>query len=206
LDWENKHVGGLGRWILEHYGSVWDGNTIGPMLNPDGSELIRRYRARNAAVDAELHEDSPDMAAAQRFIHPEDYDADGKPLGPGDPMPTAKIDSVNQFRIVYTIFALMQESIATLTEETDRKLARRIKGKRRPPPMVTVIRLRHEEQFGYHEESTGGWLTYRSITRAHWRKQHYKGGVVKRILIHAYWRGPEDAPVWQPARVTSLQR
>jgi hypothetical protein len=146
------------------------------------------------------------MAAVQRLLHPEDYDADGNPLGPEAPIPDKVTNSINMFRTVYAIFALMQQTVAVLTEETDRRLARRIKNKRRPPPMVTVIRLRHPEQFGRRDESTGGWLTYRSITRAHWRRQHYGDGSVKRIFIHAYWRGSEELPVWQPQRVTSLQR
>jgi hypothetical protein len=206
LDFENEHIRELGRWVLAHYGSAFDGKPIGPMLNPDGTEKLRLYRERNAQIDEVLHKDSPAMALAQRYLHPEDYDEDGNPLGPDDPMPTMDVDSVNMFRIMYSIFALMQQTVAILIEETDRKLARRIKNKRKPPPTVTVIRLRREEQFGYHDESTGGWLTYRSLTRAHWRRQHYGDGSVKRIFIHAYWRGSDDLPVWQPQRVTSLQR
>jgi hypothetical protein len=196
----------LGNFVMAHYGSAFDGTIIGPMLNADGTEKLRQYREKNAEIDAQLHKDSPMMAAAHRFLHTEDYDADGNPLGPDDPLPEHITDSVNMFRVMYSIFALMQQTVVSLTEETDKRLARRIKGKRRPPPMVTVIRLRHPEQFGTRDESTGGWLTYRSITRAHWRRQHYGDGSVKRIFINAYWRGPEDAPVWQPQRVTSLQR
>jgi hypothetical protein len=203
---EDGHIRQLGRFVFAHYGSGFDGAPIGPMMHPDGTESLRKYRERNAEIDAQLHKDSPAMALTHRILHPEDYDADGNPLGPDTPIPDKLTNSVNVFRTVYAIFALMQQTVATLTEETDRKLARRIKNKRRPPPMVTVIRLRHPEQFGRHDEGTGSWLTYRSITRAHWRRQHYGDGSVKRIFINAYWRGPENAPVYQPARVTSLQR
>ncbi len=206
LDFSDGHIKELGIFIMSHYGSGFDGTPIGPMLNPDGTATLRDYRKRNAEIDAAMQHESPEMAKAHRWLHPEDYNKHGYPVGSEAPIPETIADSVNMFRIIYSVFALMQQSIATLTEETDKKLARRIKGKRRPPPMVTVIRLRHEEQFGYRDESTGGWLTYRSITRAHWRRQHYGDGSVKRIFIHAYWRGPEDAPVWQPQRVTSLQR
>lgn len=206
LEFEDGHIKELGRFVLAHYGSGFDGTPIGPMRNADGTEKLRRYRERNAEIDARLHTESESMAVAQRLLHPEDYDADGNPLGPDAPIPDKITDSVNMFRTVYAIFALMQDTVAVLAEETDRKLARRIKNKRRPPPMVTVIRLRRAEQFGYRDKETGNWLTYRTIVRSHWRRQHYKDGEVKRIFIHSYWKGSTDLPVWIPTRVTTLSR
>ena len=113
----------------------------------------------------------------------------------------------NTERILYAIFALMEQKVAQKDVYTDKRHARRMRHKKRgTPPMVTVITLRREEEWGYHEEGTGNWLMYRSIVKAHWRLQHYGDGTAKKIWIHRYWRGPDGAPIHQPKRVSSLTR
>jgi len=174
-----------GRFSLAHAGSILMGMPIGPFDWPTDD-----------GVNAQYLLDHPTDANLESFLK--------------ETRPSLKIDytvqQVNLFLIIYSVFALMQQSLAEIDEYTDKRLARRHRGKRRPPPIVSVIRLRHPEQFGAHEEGTGNWLTSRSMTRSHWRRQHYADGTVKRIFIHAYWRGSTDLPVWQPKRVTSLQR
>ena len=174
-----------GRFSLSHAMGVHLGMTIGPYTLPMDDARRAKYLSEHPSdtdIETYLAEAKPQLAV--------DY----------------AIQELNLALIVYSVFALMQQSLADLSDYTDKRLARRIRGKRRPPPIVTVIRLRHPEQFGAREEGTGTWLTYRSLTRAHWRRQHYADGTVKRIFINAYWRGPENAPFYQPQRVTSLQR
>jgi hypothetical protein len=122
-----------------------------------------------------------------------------------DPLVAYPVEVTNIGRLLYAVFWLMTQSVADLDEWTDKKLARRNRTKTRPLPMVTIIRLRHADRYGAREEGTGRWLTYRSVTRAHARRVHTKEGV-KRVWISAYWRGPEDGPIHQPKRVTTLVR
>lgn len=124
------------------------------------------------------------------------------------PVPFGTPITTNLGRICYAIFELMGQKIGHTEEYTDRRLARRNRNKKRPPAVVTVIQLRRREQYGYHEECTGTWLTYQSITRGHWRWQPYgpNRSQVKRIYIHPYVRGPENAPFFQPKRVATLAR
>lgn len=123
-------------------------------------------------------------------------------------LPPSIPEFANVSMILYAIFALMDQTIVALSEETDHKLTRRIRNKRRPPPMVTVIQLRRKEYHGYHQPGTGIWLTYRSVTRGHWRNQPYGPGrsEYRKIWINPYIRGDESLPFWQPKRVNTLAR
>ena len=197
----------LGRWVPMHYDGFMDGSRIGPFQFSFDSEKQVEYRKRNALTDLKLRAESGEFAEVHRKLHPELYDhEDGHLLDEGDPLPERIEESLNLSRVIYAIFALMEQSVVSKSTYTDRKMARRNRHKRRTPPMVTVITLRREEEFGYHEEGTGNWLMYRSIVKAHWRRQHYKDGSVRKIYIHRYWRGPDDAPIHQPKRVSSLSR
>jgi hypothetical protein len=141
-----------------------------------------------------------------RQTHQDQHADDRWHLEPADPGTRPQFGNVEH--VVFAIFALMSQTIVALSEETDHKLARRFRNKKRPPAMVTVIQLRRKEYHGYHDPGTGIWLNYRSMTRGHWRNQPYGPGrsEVKRIWVLAYWRGPEDAPIWQPKRVSTLAR
>ena len=123
---------------------------------------------------------------------------------------TDEIQASNLSRLLYSVFALMEQTRMTDTQTwTDKRLHRMSRKRSTTPPMVSVITLRRAERYGYHEEGTGRWLTYRAITRGHWRRQHHKvdgQDRVDRIWIHPYERGPKDAPLHQPTRVTSLSR
>jgi len=196
----------LGRWACSHYEGVTDGMRIGPAQFKDADDFVRKYREKNAAVDKELHSD-PEFAQVHRALHPEDFDDDGRLLDASDPIPEQIMPAENTERILYAIFVLMEQTVAQKDVYTDKRHARRMRHKKRgTPPMVTVITLRREEEWGYHEEGTGNWLMYRSIVKAHWRLQHYGDGTAKKIWIHRYWRGPDGAPIHQPRRVSSLTR
>lgn len=177
----------LGRWSLAHVGG--NPNRLGEWIDNDSPEM-RQYRETH--IDAAL--------------------ADDLELGLEPGGDKALIGTVPMFAnftaILLAIFSLMDQTIVQLSEETDRRLARRWKGKRRPPTAVTVIALRRKEYHGYHEKGTGTWLTYRSVTRGHWRQQPYGPGrqAVKRIWINPYIRGGEDLPFYQPPRVSTLAR
>jgi hypothetical protein len=123
-----------------------------------------------------------------------------------DPLVAYELVQLNFHRLMFAIFALMQTSAAELEEFTDKRIARRTRNRsHRPPPMVTIITLRHAEQYGARDHETGRWLTYRSWTRAHPRRVHTRDGV-KWVWINRYVRGPEGAPWHQPVRVTTLAR
>jgi len=197
---------GIGRWACSHYEGIVDGARIGPMEFTDAEDFVRRYREKNAKIDMDLHKD-PEFQAVHRALHPEDFDSDGRMLDENDPIPEQSMPGENTERIIYAIFALMEQKVAQKDVYTDKRHARRMRHKKRgTPPMVTVITLRREEEWGYHEEGTGNWLMYRSIVKAHWRLQHYGDGTAKKIWIHKYWRGSSDLPIHQPKRVSSLTR
>jgi hypothetical protein len=197
----------LGRWAPMHYDGFPDGMRIGPFTMEASAEKMQEYRRRNADADRELRAESAEFAAVHRKLHPELYDAEDEHLlDESDPLPERIEQSLNLSRMLYAIFALMEQSVVAKSTYTDKRMARRNRHKRRTPPMVIVITLRRAEDFGYYEEGTGQWLTYRSIVKAHWRRQHYKDGSVRRIYIARYWRGPEEAPIHQPKRVSSLSR
>jgi hypothetical protein len=117
-------------------------------------------------------------------------------------------NTINLGRINYAVFRLMEQELADVSDYEDRRLARRNRGKRRPPHAVTVIELRRRHHYGQYQEGTGTFLTYRSVTSGHWRNQPYGKGrqEVKRIWIHPYVRGPEGAPFHQSTKVNALKR
>jgi hypothetical protein len=175
----------IGRWQLTDTAAMKFGWTLGPMELGTDQDFIDLVNT--------LVRDTGETTTVQL-------------TEPDDVLVSYPIVTLNVHRVLYAIFLLMQQSVAELEDWTDKRLARRIRGKRRPPPMVTVIRLRHPERHGARDEGSGTWLAYRSQTRGHWRRQNYADGSVQRIWIHAYWRGPVDAPIFQPKRVTTLQR
>lgn len=186
----------LGPLHFVHTGAVPFGSSIGPMLMaiPDRRDL-------DAVLDA-TREDTGYVDENYRVMDNVVID----PLPHEDPLVGYEIDYINVHRVLYAIFMLMDQTITDISEFTDRKLARRGRNRTtRPFPMVTIIKLRRAEEHGDYDDD-GVWkLRYRSMTRAHWRRQHTKDGV-KKIWIHSYWRGPENAPVWQPHRVSTLER
>jgi hypothetical protein len=169
--------------VLGHLQAV--NGTLGKWMTGDEPEVLRYREAHGnqAQVDQEIFKDF-------------------------EPVPYTVPSFSNTHLILYAIFALMDQSIVSLSEETNHKLARRNRNKRRPPAMVTVIQLRRKESHGQHDQDSGRFLLYRSETRAHWRKQRYGPGrtEVKRIWILKYERGPEGAPFLNPKRVSSLSR
>lgn len=179
LNWQ------LGRWELAHAQAHFQDSKIGPYSLLDvGDDLYTRWRNEYIASAS-----PPTDMSAEPVI--------------GEYM----VQSTNITRIMYSIFALMDQTITDVSEYTDRKLARRTRNKRRPPPMVTIVTLRHAKSHGKYD-GDGSWLTYRSVTAGHWRWQPYGPGrqQVKHIWINPYVRGPEDAPFHQPERISTLAR
>ena len=127
---------------------------------------------------------------------------------PDTPLVSYPIDVINIHRVMYAIFMLMGQTIVDVAEWTDKKLHRRLQHRtNRPPPMVTIIRLRRPDTFGSIDPQDGVWkMNYRTWVRAHWRRQHYADGTTRKIWIHTYVRGPDDAPFHTPDRVTTLMR
>lgn len=109
-----------------------------------------------------------------------------------------------------SVFSLMEQTITTIDEHEDTRLARRVRqNKAFTPPLVTVVTLRHENHYGQRDESTGNWLTYRYIRSGHWRMQPYgprHDKKVKKIWISPTMVGDPNLPFHEPIRVTSLKR
>jgi hypothetical protein len=189
---ENPGIHALGRWHLVMAGAVPIGSRLGPL----DYNLARINLAR---LDAVIDQVGPsDEQYVGELIKIAGIEV-------ADPLVAYPVVQLNLYRYLFACFALMQTTTTVLEDLTDKRLARRTRNRHRPPPMVTVISLRHPENYGAYEEGTGRWLTYRSLTRAHWRRVHTRDGI-KRVWVLAYWRGPQDAPVWQPKRVTTLRR
>lgn len=116
--------------------------------------------------------------------------------------------STNLTRYIYAIFQLMTQTIANVNEHEDTRLARRVRqGKAKTPPMVTVVTLRRESDYG-ERDSDGTWLSYRYVRRGHWRRQPYGPGRAEHrtIWISPTMVGSPDLPFHQPRHVTSLAR
>lgn len=189
----NQWSENLGRWELSHMVAHFDGTKIGPFdLHAIDDDLYTEWRAKYREDHAAGRLADPAASAADQSETVGEY----------------IVSSVNVPRILFSIFALMDQTITDVSDYTDRQYARRTRNKRKPPPVVTIIRLRHAKAHGTYEEGTGNWLTYRSVTAGHWRWQPYGPGrsEVKRIWINPYIRGPEDAPFHQPKRVATLVR
>jgi hypothetical protein len=127
------------------------------------------------------------------------------PWDPAGPPTIANLSGIN-----YAIFQLMRQTLADVSEWADRRLARRHRGKKRPPHMVTVIKLRRpaREESG---EGSGYVMTYQQIVDGHWKRVHFKDPEtgedrVRRQYITPYWRGDPNGPIRQTKRVTTLQR
>ena len=72
-------------------------------------------------------------------------------------------------------------------------------------PSVTLIALRKTKPVaGEGEGGGGGTLTMRHVVRHHWRFNHKTGR--KDIFVHAYVKGPEDAPLRVTKKVNALIR
>lgn len=172
-----------GLWALSHVEGIPFGTRLGSFFTEDDKQVIE-YKAK--------HKDTTEPELVDRL----------EPVIPGKRPIFGNISN-----LLFGIFALMDQTITSISEETDKRMARMVNKRRnQPPPMVTVIQLRRKENHGYHEEGTGRWLNYRSMVSMHFRRQHYKDGSVRRILINTYIRGPEDAPFYQPKRVNTLAR
>lgn len=175
--------GKMGRWSICHVERFVDGSVLAPWLS---AKDMTDYTMQTEVSDAWPKDFTPKTVAF-----------------PGETPVFGNISNV-----CFAIFALMEQSIAVLSEETDKRLARRNRNKKRPLPMVVVIKLRRESKHGYREPGTGTWLNYRTIVSGHWKRQHYGPGGenVKRIYVNDYPRGDPDLPLWIPQRVHTLSR
>lgn len=173
-----------GTWSLAHVESIKFGKKLGGFFTEDDPE-VQAYR--------NTHQDTTDPK----------FTTDLLPATPGKRPLFGNLSN-----LLFSIWALMDQTITDLSEETDKRLARMSVKRKRPPPMVTVIQLRRKESHGYHEEGTGRWLNYCSMTRGHWRRQPYGPGraMVRRIWVNPYIRGDPSLPFHQPRRVSTLSR
>lgn len=117
-------------------------------------------------------------------------------------------DRVEEIRWVYTAFFLMSQKITAVSEEKAssmvRSMARR-KG-RSIQPSIKIVSFRKRQ---YSHNTTGEsnreyhcqW-----IVDWHIRRQPYKNGVVKPILIDSYVKGPADKPLKPVAKKLFIAR
>jgi hypothetical protein len=183
----------LGPFHFLSTGALTLATRIGPML------LIHEAKE---VLDEVMHRADPDYSPDQTVM------IDAFNYEPTTPLVDYPIDTINVHRVMYAIFMLMGQTIVDVSQWNDKRLARRIKNRNhRPPPMVTVIKLRRPDLIGAIDPQDGVWkMNYRTWVRAHWRRQHYADGTTRKIWIHTYLRGPDDAPLHTPDRVTTLMR
>lgn len=173
---------------LAHLGAHADASQVGPW-NLTEDEIAYRERYRST------------------ISNEADGDESYVPLG-DDVLPWFAVETVNMTRLVFALFQLMDQTITDLSEVQDRHLHKmHVKKPNRPPGLVTVMKLRRESDHG-RRDSDGSWLTFRSVTSGHWRKQPCGPGrtEIKRIWINPYVRGPEDAPFRTTHKVSTLVR
>lgn len=107
-----------------------------------------------------------------------------------------------QFRVLQSIFRLMQQTIAVhATHHPDRATRRRAARAEYPEKEVTVIYLRRPRRDDYQEPTTEAerksidWQS-RWLVAGHWRNQYYASlGEHRQIWINPYIKGPEDKPL-----------
>lgn len=111
-------------------------------------------------------------------------------------------------RWLVAMWRLMQQSLATVTDEPPpRQLRRQLERRNVPDRKVSVVTLRRLKKPTTGEREVT-W-THRWIRRGHWRQQPYKenGDWVRRaIWIHPTICGPDDKPLLVRDRVYSLKR
>lgn len=153
---------------------------------------------------------------------------DGMPLGPSEvaahdkqqamviAQGTEPQKATNLVRYMHALWLLLNQTIVQTQEEYPERAGRRRAEKRGLPPKVTVIKLRRIEDNLRHEgESLIEW-SHRWIVRGHWAwrrcsQEHplaepYAKGWRARVWIHAYAKGPEDAPLIISDKVYQLDR
>ena len=126
--------------------------------------------------------------------------------------PPTDYGSLNMLRVIFAIWALMNETISVgepiQTQHASRAAARRAKRVNIKPTVrvVTLRRLRRPTQ----NPGSGQPLKWRSTVKEHYRNQAWGPGrqLRRRILIEEHARGPEDAPPCPNTRgrVTRLTR
>jgi hypothetical protein len=142
----------------------------------------------------------------------------GKPLGPENveltPEEVRKAMELgnepkasNFTRIVHAFWLLCEQTIADKREEHIRKTARKQAEKLGIDPRVTVVQLRRSNGSRGEGESQVEW-TRRWVVKGHWRWQAHGPGRAerKRIWIHPFIKGPEDAPLIASSKVYDLKR
>jgi hypothetical protein len=98
--------------------------------------------------------------------------------------------------IVQTTLRLMQQRIsAHHTEQAPRSSRRYAKRLNLVDRGVTVVTLRRERSHEHVEPGQEFHYSHRFIVGGHWRRQPYKGGVIRQIWIADYEKGPEGAPL-----------
>lgn len=117
---------------------------------------------------------------------------------------------------VATMWLLQAEEGITETDvsEGNRGERRRAEREGAPRPTVRVVDInRRPSRHGREDDGERRHLTVRSLTDSYWRKRPYhpscadcqrlrRGcGNHRPKFIHAFWRGPEDAPVSQTKKV-----
>lgn len=116
----------------------------------------------------------------------------------------------SELRYLLAAWRLMQQTLASVdVEDKHPKPAMRYAQRARIPTRVVVIALRRTES---HPTGTGPKMSYRTITRGHWRRvwcgplsepdKRYK----RAVYIHPYLRGPADGPLIIRDRVNALLR
>jgi hypothetical protein len=188
----------LGPFHFASTGAVPFGLPVGPM------EL--------GQVDVELLDEAISSAERIPGLSAEEVNAemgslrDVRAATADEPLVGYPVRCINLYRVLFAIFLLMEQTVVSLETETDRKLQRRNRNRNgRPPANVVVIRLRRPDSVGRYDDD-GVWkMSYRAWTRAHWRRVHTRDGI-KRVWVLTYLRGPANAPIVHPSRVTTLER
>jgi len=168
-----------GPWRFSMLGGMWDDDPLGPLFVP-----IPPGEEDDDNAITELRQEIGPIVAPAGY-------------------------TITFHRIMAGLWSLMNETIpgsAAIderepTDRATRRLARRLQ----LPGMVSIIRLRREEE-RVHGVETGRTIGVRYHVEGFWRTLHRGTAAERRVWVHEHWRGPEDAPLSMRQTVRVLVR
>lgn len=110
---------------------------------------------------------------------------------------------------VFATWALMRQTLVNVNPH--RMTPKRFAGfqRKRIPGKVSVITLRQRSAEPVHPGESGRKIGVQFVVRGHWRRVHYgpRGNqTTEWVYIHPHFRGPEDGPLKDSAKVNVLRR
>ena len=116
--------------------------------------------------------------------------------------------ATNRARIVQALWLLLGQTVTTTTKEPVERATRRRAERIEVEPVVSVIRLRRPDHIPHADGESDVEWSRRWLVRGHWRWQPCgpRRSERKRIWVHPYVKGPEDAPLVITKKIYVLER